>query len=299
LIAASAASRETGLSVRAGLQRKNMKIRSVIKSWLKSAVKSFFPRQFWRRRAHFLRRASHEPELRIVPFLCDPEKIAVDIGADVGVFSVQICEFSRKVIAFEPRPRQAAELAAMFSCLGLPVQVEEVALSDHAGTAELRVLTEDVGRSTIEAANTLEDEDGSAKEQVTVNVRKLDDYGLTDVAFIKIDVEGHEVSVLEGASQTIERSLPFLLIESEDRHRANSVADVTAFLHRRGYSGFFLNEGVLVDLDRFVPSVHQDGRNIGGWKEGWARRGIYVNNFLFAPAGRESQLRDALARCER
>jgi FkbM family methyltransferase len=231
-----------------------------------------------------------------VPYLCDPQKIAVDIGADVGVFSVQICGVSRKVIAFEPRPRQAAELTAMFSCLELPVEVEEVALSDHAGTAQLRVLTEDVGRSTIEAANSLEDEDGSTKEQITVKVRKLDDYGLNDVSFIKIDVEGHEVSVLEGASETIERCLPFLLVESEDRHRANAVADVTAFLQKRGYSGFFLNAGVLVEMDRFDPSVHQDGRNIGGWKDGWARKGIYVNNFLFAPAGREAHLREALTR---
>ncbi|MSR25889.1 MAG: FkbM family methyltransferase [Planctomycetaceae bacterium] len=273
-----------------------MKIQSVFKALLRSAVKSLFPRQFWRRRAHFLRQACHEPELRLVPYLCDPQKIAVDIGADVGVFSMQICGVSRKVIAFEPRPRQAAELTAMFSCLELPVEVEEVALSDHAGTAQLRVLTEDAGRSTIEAANSLEDEDGSAKEQITVNVRKLDDYGLNDVAFIKIDVEGHEVSVLGGASETIERCLPFLLIESEDRHRANAVADVTAFLQQRGYSGFFLNDGVLVEMDRFDPSVYQDGRNIGGWKDGWSRKGIYVNNFLFAPAGREAHLREALTR---
>jgi len=263
-----------------------MKIPSVFKALLRSAVKSLFPRQFWRRRAHFLRQACHEPELRLVPYLCDPQKIAVDIGADVGVFSVQICGVSRKVIAFEPRPRQAAELTAMFSCLELPVEVEEVALSDHAGTAQLRVLTEDVGRSTIEAANSLEDEDGSAKEQITVNVRTLDDYGLNDVAFIKIDVEGHEVSVLEGASKTIERCLPFLLVESEDRHRTNAVADVTAFLKQR----------VLVEMDRFDPSVHQDGRNIGGWKDGWSRKGIYVNNFLFSPPGREAQLREALTR---
>jgi len=273
-----------------------MKIPSNVKSLLRSATKTFFPRQFWRRKIHFLKQACHEPELRLVPYLCDPNKIAVDVGADVGVFSAQICEVSRKVIAFEPRPRQAAELTAMFSCLELPVKVEEVALSDHAGTAQLRVLTEDVGRSTIEAANSLEDEDGSAREQITVKVRKLDDYGLTDVAFIKIDVEGHEVSVLEGASETIASNSPFLLVESEDRHREGAVKDVAAFLRKRGYTGYFLSGGALVEMDKFEPAIHQDSRNIGGWKSGWTRTGTYVNNFLFAPAGRETELQIALVK---
>jgi hypothetical protein len=104
----------------------------------------------------------------------------------------------------------------------------------------MRMLVEDLGRSTIETSNALEDEDGSAKEQVTVTVRKHDDYGMSDVAFIKIDVEGHEVAVLEGASDTIARNRPVLLIESEDRHRKNAVADVEVFLKQRSYAGFFL-----------------------------------------------------------
>lgn len=264
-----------------------------IKASLKSMRKLLFPRHHWRSRFNALSLASHEAELRLVPYLCDAEKISVDVGAAAGVFSVRMCPVSREVFAFEPRPRQAGELASMFESLELPVHVEQVALSDVAGTAQMRMLTDDLGRSTIEAENSLEDEDGSERAQVTVTVRKLDDYGLTGVAFIKVDVEGHEVAVLQGAKDTIARNYPVLLIESEDRHRKNAVADIRTFLEQLGYSGFFIQNDTLCAMDEFDLATHQDSRNIGGWKSGWARHGIYVNNFFFLPKGREFELVDA------
>lgn len=270
-----------------------MNIPDFIKPFLKSTVMTLFPRQYWRRRFRALTRACHEPELRLVPYLCDSGKTSVDIGASWGLFSAHMCQASRDVFAFEPRPRQAAELAAMFASLELPVRVEAVALSSLAGTAQMRMLLDDLGRSTIEAENALEDEDGSARAEVTVNVRRLDDYALNDVAFIKLDVEGHEVSVLEGARDTIVKNRPVLLIESEDRHRRNAVADVTSLMQALGYTGFFLQGESLHGMNEFKLGTHQDPRNIGGWKSGWERRGIYVNNFFFLPVGRESEIKEA------
>ena len=240
-----------------------------------------------------LAKAIPEPELRLVPFFCDTGKISVDIGAAWGLFSVHMCKASREVFAFEPRPRQAAELTAMFDSLELPVHVEAVALSSHDGTAQMRMLLDDLGRSTIEEENSLSDEDGSTLAKATVNVRRLDDYDFSDVAFIKLDVEGHEVSVLEGARATIAKNQPVLLIESEDRHRKDAVADVTAFMHQLGYTGFFLQGESLHTMDEFKPGIHQNPSNIGGWKSGWVRRGIYVNNFFFLPVGREFELSEA------
>ena len=235
-----------------------------------------------------------EAELPLVPQLCDPRKTSIDIGAAAGIYTVHMLKVSRDVIAFEPRPSQAAELSRMFESLGAPVRVESVALSNRAGVSQMRMLIKDRGRSTIEAANSLDDEDGSAEVQVAVQVRKLDDFGLVEIGFIKIDVEGHELAVLEGARDTILRSLPIILVESEERHRKGAVADITTFLRQLGYSGFFLLDGTLCPLDRFDPALHQDARNIGGWKQGWERRGTYVNNFLFVPIGREAVLTEAV-----
>lgn len=46
-----------------------------------------------------------------------------------------------------------------------------------------------------------------------VQVKRLDDFGIADVDFIKIDVEGHELEVLKGGAATIERYRPVLLME--------------------------------------------------------------------------------------
>jgi FkbM family methyltransferase len=192
---------------------------------------------------------------------------------------------SRAVVAFEPRPDQARELATMFDAVGAAVRVEAVALSERTGSSTMRVLAADPGRSTIEDANALADEDGSLVETIDVPSSRLDDYALDNVGFVKIDVEGHELAVLRGATATIERNRPRFLIEAEERHRGNAVAEVVSFLGRLGYDGYFLLGREQRPIDEFVAEEHQNARNIASWKDGWIRTGSrYVNNFVFLPS---------------
>ena len=67
------------------------------------------------------------------------------------------------MIVWRLKPRQpiASQLKEMSESLSLPIRVETVALSDVQGEANLRILEKDVGRSTIEPENTLEDPDGA------------------------------------------------------------------------------------------------------------------------------------------
>lgn len=271
------------------------KIKQSIKGVLTGLVRYIAPSVFWRRRFRALTRAEHEIELKLLPYLSDRAKTSVDIGAAAGIFSAHLLPVSRDCVAFEPRPAQAADMRAMFASVGAPVRVEPVALSDQVGTVTLRILVDDVGRSTIETDNNLEDEDGSARAEIHVPVGRLDDYGFDDVGFIKIDVEGHELSVLKGARATIVREQPVLLVEIENRHKPNAVADVTAFLGELGYSGFFLLEDSVRPMAEFDKASHQNPANIGGWKSRWERRGVYVNNFFFLPRGREHSLLEASA----
>ena len=230
-----------------------------------------------------MRRNLSEDELRIAPLLCDIGKISVDIGASLGSYAVNICNYSANCIAFEARPAQAARIREMAAAAGLRIEVEAVALSDSAGLARLRILTKDPGRSTIENANTLKDSEGSPQTSIRIPKLRLDDYELREVGFVKIDVEGHELAVLQGALRTIQTSMPNLLVEIEERHRPGAIEEVSAFLTDLGYQGFFMLDGELLPLARFNVSMHQDPANIGSWKGGWARHGVYVNNFLFLP----------------
>ena len=264
----------------------------------KNLLRHIAPGVFWRNRVQSLISSKSERELELLPCLSDQAKTSIDIGADGGIYSAQLLPVSRDCVAFEPRPAEATNLRSMFTSINAPVRVEAVALSDRTGTMTLRILMEDLGRSTIETDNTLEDEDGSARTEIQVPVHKLDDFKFEGVGFIKVDVEGHELSVLIGARTTIERERPVLLVEIEDRHKPNALADVTAFLGDLKYGGFFLLDDSVLPMAKFDKTVHQNPANIGGWKSRWERRGIYVNNFFFLPEERENQLLDAIANLE-
>ena len=261
-----------------------MSVAISVKRRLAPVAKTIAPHWFWRRKFGILQRLGQSnPEMRLVRSLCDPARVSLDIGADVGGFSIAMLESSLSVIAFEPRPSQARALAAMFDAVGAAVQVEAVALSDKPGVTAMRVLESDPGRSTIDSANALSDQDGSRVGRIEVPVRRLDDLGLGDVGFVKLDVEGHELAVLRGAAETLRRNRPTLLVEAEERHHRNSVAAITEFLSSLGYTGYFDLDGTRRPIDEFYPDEHQNPSNIAGWKDGWATRGVYVNNFVFLP----------------
>jgi FkbM family methyltransferase len=268
------------------------KFKSLIISFLKR-----YPRIYWRLKLwNQVNIFNHEKELLFLPALASKDLISIDIGASSGIYSIALLAYSKKIYSFEPRADGIRDLSDMTRALRLPIQVETVALSNKEGEAELRMLKYDLGRSTIAPENALFDPDESPERRVLVIKRKLDSYGLSGIGFIKIDVEGHEKAVLEGAEQTIEKNRCNLLIEMEERHCPGVICEVKAWLEHRHYEGFFIDEGEILAMEMFRPSIHQDPKNIGGWKENWSRKGKYINNFIFVPEENKSEfLRKAKA----
>ena len=185
-----------------------------------------------------------EPELRILDKLCRQDRVAVDIGANYGVYSWYLTKHARNVVAFEPQHHMVNFLKA---ALGPSVLVESVALSDCVGVAKMRVPRDRLmdGCATIEEENTLRNH---KVQEISVPTRCLDGYNLGAVGFMKIDVEGHELKVLKGAEATLRRDRPNLLIEAEERHRPNAIASLIDYLMPLGYHGFCLKDGKLRSL---------------------------------------------------
>jgi hypothetical protein len=104
---------------------------------------------------------------------------------------------------------------------------------------------------------------------------------------MKIDVEGHELAALRGASGTIENSLPNLLIEAEERHRKDAVISVLVFLSKYGYTGLFHVNGKLRPIEEFDASAHQDASTAGK---------PYVNNFIFIHKSKMAKFHAAVHR---
>lgn len=222
-----------------------------------------------------LRRNKHfEPEFWLLPQLCQGAETAVDVGGNQGLFSYYMAKSARRVHVFEPNPICLAQMRR----LSRPnITVHSVALSSEAGTLPLRFDPENTGIGTIESGNRLDRNDGiKTIVEREVEVCKLDDFELSGVDFIKIDVEGHEAAVVAGGLGTIGATRPILLIESEIRHNPKAFSALEQMLQPLGYTAWYQSEGRFRRAENAdLPRLQQGG-------------GSYINNFLFVPATRLS-----------
>lgn len=204
----------------------------LLKYAVKSAILSRTPRAYWMARQ--VVKGHHEPELALLAQLADHNRAGFDIGAHFGMWTSAMLPHFREVHAFEPIPRLAKVLRAG---VGKRAHVHEVALSDTAGTTTLRVPRAGLGRSTVEPKNDLHGMSDPTQPVDVFDVRtmRLDDLHLPDPAFIKIDVEGHELAVIEGGKELIARAKPTLLVELIDRQNPGYAAALTTRLEAMGY----------------------------------------------------------------
>lgn len=217
-----------------------------------------------------------EPEMHLLTELCDRRRIGVDVGANAGVYTWHMRRLCRGVVAYEPIPELASGIRA-----ALPgVTVHECALSDVTGEARLAVPVFHGRDHGALAGLGREFPEAERVRVIDVPVRRLDDESLLDVGFVKIDVEGHERKVLEGARALLTQQRPNLLVEIEERHAAGSLQAIVTMLESLNYAASYLRAGELQPVATFDIRTMQDPANMSA--DGWAR-GTYINNFVFRP----------------
>ncbi|WP_431900806.1 FkbM family methyltransferase [Nonomuraea sp. bgisy101] len=226
--------------------------------------------------------ALSEPEILGLPQLIRAGDVCFDIGAAYGMYTYPLAALvgpAGQVHSFEPLPNPYRILAAGCRVAAAPrIRATNAALGPEPGAermtlpfrfglpihgwAHLRTGQQRAGRHvSFSSAKTL-----------TVEVRGIDEYcaaaGIDRVAFMKVDVEGFEARVLEGAAEIIGRDRPSLLLEIEDRH-----------LDKYGMRSEDLVEPLL-----------KSGYLMYAWsRRGWARvRAVTTarRNYLFAEEGR-------------
>jgi FkbM family methyltransferase len=216
-------------------------------------------------------------------------QIAVDVGANKGSYLWALSKAipEGRVIAFEPQPVlvQYLQRACAESGLG-NVLIEGAGVSEVSGTLSLAIPGDDTsspGASFEQAVASRE-----PCRFVTVPTVSLDDYFAHEtqqIGALKIDVEGHELSVLKGAKALIARHKPTIVCECEARHLTNgSVSDVIEFVESMGYAAYFCEGKKLRPAGEFIPSVHQkqSGERFWDAKD-------YYNNFVFYPLATSSR----------
>jgi len=215
-----------------------------------------------------------------------PGGAAVDVGANKGSYVPWLSRAAGpagRVVAFEPQPELAEYLARTCRAAGLDnVVVQAAGASDRAGILPLRIPGE---RGPSPGASFAAAVGGRPSGRVVeAPVVSLDEFFRGEprrISAIKIDVEGHELAVLRGARELIERHEPTVVVECEVRHVGRAgLAEMLGFFAERDYQGSFVRRGRLVAVAEFDPDAHQ--RQTAG--RFWEAPG-YCNNFVMRRGG--------------
>lgn len=146
-------------------------------------------------------------KLRAAIAHCRSFRTAIDVGAHVGLWSMQLCKRFKMVYAFEPvavhrdcfHRNLERELASgycrLFAC----------ALGEREGVVSIETAPSSSGDSRV---------DIHAKEP-DIPLCLLDDFRLGEVDFIKLDCEGYELFALRGGADTLERWRPVVIVEQK------------------------------------------------------------------------------------
>lgn len=209
-----------------------------------------------------------EPEMDIIENIAGRRRRCIDVGANVGLYSYRFARLFRYVESFEPIP----SCAEIINSSKLPnVTVHKSALSNQQGQATLNIPATGEPEATCFASLSNQ---FAETDILTVDLQTLDSFEFSDVDLIKIDVEGHELEVLQGGLETLKRESPSLLIEIEQRHHpATGIEEIFSFIQELGYCGSFLQHGRMKDLSEFDFATHQSAAD--------PRSPEYINNFIF------------------
>ena len=161
--------------------------------------------------------------------------LCIDAGANMGNHSLEFSKLFKHVIAFEPNP-EVLPLLTINLRQTINTEIAPLALSNSSKVKMLLVDHVNSGRTCIE--------NNSKKAHKTIPIRctKLDDYLGTKrrkVNFIKIDVEGHETELLQGALKTLNEGSPVVMLEVLSQDIENGEAKSLNFLKSCGYHKFF------------------------------------------------------------
>ena len=182
-----------------------------------------------------------------------------DVGANVGLYSWEvnkICPY-RKILAFEPDPENIKLLQKTLSAANLlNLEIYKCALSNEVRKVLFfqDSLTSATGCIAGKGMPWVEQYLNSSANEIRVKTNTLDSVVLDNKtpSLIKIDVEGHEVEVLKGGTNTLTNVKPLLIIESFPPNQGT----VLTFLDEIGYK--------LLDADRHT-SIDSQTTNLFAW----------------------------------
>lgn len=148
-----------------------------------------------------------------------PGQVFVDVGANIGLISLQAAKRGCEVIAFEPEIRAREILELNFKLNQIPQRnIRAMAVGRKAEEIDF-LISPDILQSSIVFTEGLKD---VLREKVTVTTLDIELQVIPDG--IKIDVEGAELDVLTGARATMEQMKPesWILVETHNKKKSST-----------------------------------------------------------------------------
>lgn len=145
---------------------------------------------------------------------CSIDKNMLDIGAHTGTYAISLAHLCNKVYAFEPQQMTYYALCgsvALSNIQNINCMKYGLGSESQVGLQSLNIVSDDGGGSTLHGGG------GNNKVLKTENieVKTLDRFNITNISFIKMDVEDNELNVLLGSLNTLKNSnYPKILFES-------------------------------------------------------------------------------------
>lgn len=187
-------------------------------------------------------------DLRLVHFLeMHHVDLVIDIGANRGQFAVEIFDagYSGEIVSFEPLPKAHQQLVESARKSGKLWSIApRMALSDHNGSGEFYITEVDTSSSLLQPTDNFVRALSQVKvvDKVKVDIARLDDVA-GELAldsrnvFLKLDVQGHENSVLEGAVHTLSKCRGVLIEVCIDSlyHNQGKLDEILYIINKAGF----------------------------------------------------------------
>lgn len=216
--------------------------------------------------------------------------IAIDVGAAHGSYAWILNRKARRVYSFEPGQQHADYLEA--SVAGTRIELVKAAVGSSCGRVSMYTPGTDsdaLHSATLSTSNPVIEVSATQVrqvDQVTLDdffVDKLDSGRSIDI--LKVDVEGYELQVFEGAQALLARHHPLVFCEIEARHNA-AYGRVFGLLRGLGYRCFVHREGAFKPFDgeRIEPLQTAKDLQVRLSRDHDPSTNRYINNFVFQHA---------------
>jgi len=219
-----------------------------------------------------------DAELLLLEFLITKNSVFFDIGANKGEYAYYAEKLMKpeNIHLFEPEKKLNNQLKAIFK----NISVYDIALSDTKGVHEFKIPVingvADNCLSSLEVGNKEENETDAIIYEVKTDT--LDNFTKEKKIFpdlIKIDVEGHELSTIEGGKNYISRHHPTLIIEIEQRHHKTiDVQSIFDSFKEKGYNCYYYSK----EKKRLFS--YEDKTHLTNTKNYFGKIN-YINNYIF------------------